>query len=145
MTEQEQKIRDEIARAISSLELEELDELQAWLDEKREAERQALFNSINCLISDMTVEELEQVEGYIAKGEIEGMATLGSRIRRLELQAKAHDARFYMASEDEGHFIVTGDKLRDVEMTLEQLQEFEHSLNDDDILFIITRCKDETD
>ncbi len=64
-----QKKRLVVTRAISSLSLEELDELQDWLDEKQAEERQALIKSINCLISDMTVEALEDIEGYTARKE----------------------------------------------------------------------------
>lgn len=62
-----QRVRMKVTRDIKSLSLEELDELQDWLDDKKAAERQALIKSINLLISDMTVEALEDIEGYIAR------------------------------------------------------------------------------
>jgi hypothetical protein len=61
------RVKLKISRDINSLTLEELDELQAWLDEKQAAERQALIKSINCLISDMTVEALTEIEAYLAE------------------------------------------------------------------------------
>jgi hypothetical protein len=68
---QEEKLRQNkrlmLSREIESLTLEELDELEDWLDEKKAEDRQALIKSINLLISDMTVEALEDIEGYIAR------------------------------------------------------------------------------
>jgi uncharacterized protein related to proFAR isomerase len=68
---QEEKLRQnkrlKVSRDIKSLSLEELDELEDWLDERQAEERQALIKSINLLISDMTVEALEDIEGYIAR------------------------------------------------------------------------------
>jgi len=70
MTEQEdikQRAKLRITRDINGLTLEELDELQAWMEEKKTAERPALIRSINTLISDMPVETLEEIEAYIAR------------------------------------------------------------------------------
>ena len=72
MTEQEdikQRAKLRITRDINGLTLEELDELQAWLEEKKAIERPALIRSINTLISDMSVERLEEIEAYIARME----------------------------------------------------------------------------
>ena len=70
MTEQEdikQRAKLRIIRDINGLTLEELDELQAWLEEKKVIERPALINSINTLIADMPVETLEEIEAYVAR------------------------------------------------------------------------------
>lgn len=72
MTEQEdikQRAKLRITRDINGLTLEELDELQVWLEEKKAIERPALIRSINTLISDMPVETLEEIEAYIARME----------------------------------------------------------------------------
>jgi hypothetical protein len=64
----EAELRHEIDEAISLMDADELDELQEWIDGRHERDmKQALLGSINCLISDMSVEQLEQVEGYIAR------------------------------------------------------------------------------
>lgn len=61
-----QSVRQKVTRDIRSLSLEELDELQDWLNKQKTAERQALIRSINMLISGMTVEALEDIELYVA-------------------------------------------------------------------------------
>jgi hypothetical protein len=64
----EAELRHEIDEAISLMDADELDELQEWIDGRHERDmKQALLGSINCLISDMSVEQLEQIEGYIAR------------------------------------------------------------------------------
>ena len=65
----EQEIRQRIAKAVDGLELEELDELQDWLEMRQEAERQALIKSITALISDMTIEALEELEASLAESD----------------------------------------------------------------------------
>ncbi len=70
---QEEKLRQnkrlKVSRDIKSLSLEELDELEDWLDVRQAEDRQALIRSINTLISDMTVEALEKIELYVANTE----------------------------------------------------------------------------
>ena len=62
-----QRVRLKVSRDIKSLSLEELDELQDWLDKRQAEERQALIRSINILISDMTVEALTAIEASLAE------------------------------------------------------------------------------
>jgi hypothetical protein len=61
------KIRYGITKTLGSLTLEELEELQDWLDEKRTVMKTAYIQSINALLSDMTVEQLEKIEAYADK------------------------------------------------------------------------------
>lgn len=64
----EGELRQEIDKAISLMDADELDELQEWIGGRYERDmKQALLASINTLISGMTVEQLEQIEGYIAR------------------------------------------------------------------------------
>lgn len=71
MTEQEikQKVRQEIAKDIDRLELEELEELQEWLYKLQADIRVALIKSINALLSDMTLEALEELEISLAESD----------------------------------------------------------------------------
>jgi len=68
MDEIYQKKRQKIDEAIGLMDEDELDELQEWIAERYERDKkQALYNSINCLIQGMTVEQLEMIEAYIAR------------------------------------------------------------------------------
>lgn len=63
----EQEVRQRITMRLDSLVLEELDELQDWLDERESDKRAALIKSINILISDNTLEALEELEAKLVE------------------------------------------------------------------------------
>jgi hypothetical protein len=63
-----QEKRQKIDESLSLMDEDELDELQEWIDGRYERDmKQALINSINQLLTGMTVEQLEMIETYIAK------------------------------------------------------------------------------
>ncbi len=61
-----------------------------------------------------------------------------SRIRELEIRAKAKGSMFYVVTSRENDVFVLGDRV----MNSSEFAEWERSLSQDDIVFVISRLDD---